>query len=60
MCIQCLGHFSLIPPAPSLAPLPPLPPLTTRYPAETILPISLILLKREYRELSEEAMIRSV
>jgi hypothetical protein len=37
MCIQCLGHFSPLPPAPSLTP---------HYLAETILPLSLILLKR--------------
>jgi hypothetical protein len=30
MCIQCLGHFFLLPPAPSLPPPP-------RYQAETIL-----------------------
>jgi hypothetical protein len=45
MCIQCLGHFSPLPPTPSLlALLPPSPPLPPRYPAETILPLSLILL----------------
>jgi hypothetical protein len=44
MCIQCLGHFSPLPPTPSLTPLTPC------YPAETILPISLILLKREYKQ----------
>jgi hypothetical protein len=44
MCIQCLGHFSPLPLA------PPLPPLTPRYLAETILPLSLILLKREYKQ----------
>jgi hypothetical protein len=37
MCIQYLGHFSPLPPPP-------------RYPAETILPLSLILLKREYKQ----------
>jgi hypothetical protein len=40
MCIQCLGHFS---PPPSLI------PATPRYQAETSLPLSLILLKREYK-----------
>jgi hypothetical protein len=31
MCIQCLGHFSPLPPAPTLTPLPYLPlPLTTQ------------------------------
>jgi tellurite resistance protein TehA-like permease len=51
MCIQGLGHFfPLSPPpplpthsAPSLSSLPP------QYPAETILPLFLILLKREYK-----------
>jgi hypothetical protein len=38
MCIQCLGHFFPLPPSPS------------RYQAETILPLSLILLKREYKQ----------
>jgi hypothetical protein len=37
MCIQRLGHFSPLPPTPSLT------PLTPRYQAETILPLSLIL-----------------
>jgi hypothetical protein len=47
MCIQCLGHYSPLPPYP-LPPLSPsLPPL---YQAKTILPLSLILLKREYKE----------
>jgi hypothetical protein len=39
---------------PSLRPLPypppPLPPLTPRYPAKTILPLSLLLLKTEYKQ----------
>jgi hypothetical protein len=43
MCIQCLGHFSTFPPI-------PLPP-TTLAEAETILPLSLILLKRKYKQL---------
>jgi hypothetical protein len=43
MCIQCLGHF--FPPSP-----PPLLPLTPRYPAETILSLYLVLLKREYKQ----------
>jgi hypothetical protein len=50
MCIQRLGHFSPLPPAPSLTPPPPSPPLPPHYPAETILPLSLILLKREYKQ----------
>jgi hypothetical protein len=49
ICIQCLGHFSplshLLFPQPS-----PSPRLPLRYQAETILPLSLILLKREYKQ----------
>jgi hypothetical protein len=45
MCIQGLGLFSPLPPPP---PLPPTPP--TQYAAETILPLFLILLKREYKQ----------
>jgi hypothetical protein len=56
MCIQCLGHFSPLPPPPPLPPIPPppspLPP--SRYPAETILPLFLILLKREYKHNKKE------
>jgi hypothetical protein len=48
MCIQCLGHFSPLPLTPSFT--PPLLPLIPRCPAETILPLSLILLKREYKQ----------
>jgi hypothetical protein len=48
MCIQCLGHFSPLLPTPYL--IPPYPPLTPHYRAETILPLSLILLKREYKQ----------
>jgi hypothetical protein len=48
MCIQCLGHFCPLPPAPSITPYPPT--LTPWYQAETILPLSLILLKREYKQ----------
>jgi hypothetical protein len=44
MCIQCLGHFSPLSPAPSLSSPPPC------YQAETILPLSLILLMREYKQ----------
>jgi hypothetical protein len=41
MCIQCLGHFSLL--APHILPyplplFPPVPALTPRYQGETILP----------------------
>jgi hypothetical protein len=43
ICIQCLGHFSPLPPTTSF-------PLTPLYQAETILPLSLILLKREYKQ----------
>jgi hypothetical protein len=51
MCIQCLGHFSPLPRFllyPSSLPYPP--PPTPRYQAETILPLSLVLLKREYKQ----------
>jgi hypothetical protein len=41
MCIQCTYEY--VPP-------PSLHPLTPHYPAETILPLSLILLKREYKQ----------
>jgi hypothetical protein len=44
MCIQCLGHFFPLPLASSLT------PPTPRYPAETILPLYLILLKTEYKQ----------
>jgi hypothetical protein len=50
MCIQCLGHFYLLhtafltPTSPSLIPSYPC------YLAETILLLSLILLKRQYKE----------
>jgi hypothetical protein len=38
-------------PFPLPPPIPPEPPaLTPHYPAETILPLSLILLKREYKQ----------
>jgi hypothetical protein len=52
MCIQCLGHFSFLLPSPRPLPFPcPLPfSLTPCYQAETILPLSLILLKREYKQ----------
>jgi hypothetical protein len=38
------------PPFPPPPPLPPLNPPTLRYQAETLLPFSLILLKREYKQ----------
>jgi hypothetical protein len=44
MCIQWLGHYSPLPPTPSL--MPPLP----HFQAETVLPLPLILLKREYKQ----------
>jgi hypothetical protein len=50
MCIQCLGHFSPRAPPPPLPLLPPLPPVTPCYQAETILPLSQVLLKREYKQ----------
>jgi hypothetical protein len=51
ICIQCLGHFSPLPSTPSLTPLLPLsPPTPPRYQAETILPLSPILLKRQYKQ----------
>jgi hypothetical protein len=43
MHIKCLGHFSPTPPSPS----PFLPP---HFQAESVLPLSLILLKREYKQ----------
>jgi hypothetical protein len=51
MCIQCLDYFCPPLPALSLSPAPFLPPPTAiPYQAETILPLSLILLKREYKQ----------
>jgi hypothetical protein len=51
MCIQCLGHFSSLPSAPSLSlPTLSLSPLPPHFQAETVLPLSLILLKREYKQ----------
>jgi hypothetical protein len=52
MCIQCLGHFSPLPPPPPLPPTPPPPSLLPppQNPTESILPLSLILLKREYKQ----------
>jgi hypothetical protein len=52
MCIQCLGHFSPLPPPPHLPPTlpPPSPPHPLSSQGETILPSSLILLKREYKK----------
>jgi hypothetical protein len=45
MCIQGLGHFSPLPPPPPLPPtLSLLFPSPPQYPAETILPLFLILL----------------
>jgi hypothetical protein len=44
MCIQCLGHFCPLPPTPLLS------PPTLRYQADTILHLSLLLLKREYKQ----------
>jgi hypothetical protein len=41
MCIRCLGHFSLLPIAPSLC---------SHFQAESFLPLSLILLKRKYMQ----------
>jgi hypothetical protein len=38
------------PPFPSPPPLHAPPPLPSRYPAETILPLSLLFLKREYKQ----------
>jgi hypothetical protein len=51
MCIQGLGNFSPLPHPLPYHPLDPfLSPQPPRYPAETILPVSLILLKREYKQ----------
>jgi hypothetical protein len=44
MCIQGLVHFSPLPPPPPLPPTPPPPSPRPQYPAETILPLFLILL----------------
>jgi hypothetical protein len=44
MCIQCLGHFSPLPPTTSLT------PFTPHYPEDTILPLPLVWLKREYQQ----------
>jgi hypothetical protein len=44
MCIQGLVHFSPLPPPPPLPPTPPPPSPHPQYPAETILPLFLILL----------------
>jgi hypothetical protein len=42
---------SFLPPSPCpFSYPPPLPPATPRYPAETILPLSLVLLKTEYKQ----------
>jgi hypothetical protein len=45
MCIQCLGDLFPRPPLP-----PSLPSNPPSYKAETILPLSPILLKREYKQ----------
>jgi hypothetical protein len=53
MYIQHLGHFSPPAPTPSLTTqsAPSLSrPLSPQYPTETILLLSLILLKREYKQ----------
>jgi hypothetical protein len=47
MCIHFLGHFSLLPPSPTLF------PSATHFQAEPVLPLSLILLKRRH-ELNKE------
>jgi hypothetical protein len=44
MCIQCLGHFSPLPPGPI-----PHPRSLPHFQTETVLPLSLILLKIEYK-----------
>jgi hypothetical protein len=44
MCMQGLVHFSPLPPPPPLPPTPPPPSPPPQYPAETILPLFLILL----------------
>jgi hypothetical protein len=43
------GSFLPPAPTPSLPPHPSVSPLPPRHPAETILPLSLILMKREYK-----------
>jgi hypothetical protein len=50
MCIQYLGHFSPLPLPPLFPPAPYLSSTPPHYQAETILPLSLILLKREYKQ----------
>jgi hypothetical protein len=50
MCIKCLGHFSPFTPLPSFDPVPSLSPKPPLFQAETVLPLSLILLKREYKQ----------
>jgi hypothetical protein len=52
MCIKGLGRFSTPTPTSSLTThsTPSLAPPPSQYPAETILPLSLILLKREYKQ----------
>jgi hypothetical protein len=42
--VHTLGHFSPLPPAPTLSPLP-----HPRFQAESVLPLSLILLKRRHK-----------
>jgi hypothetical protein len=52
MYIQCLGHFSPLPPPPPLPPTPPPPsPPTPLIPGRNYFAlISIILLKREYKQ----------
>jgi hypothetical protein len=53
MCIHCLGHFS--PP-----PRPPPPPLSSspaQFQADTVFPLSLILLKRRHKHNKEDKVV---
>jgi hypothetical protein len=52
MCIHCLGHFSPMVPTPTISfPSPPC------FQAETVLPLSLILLKRRHKHKKDKAFL---
>jgi hypothetical protein len=48
MCIHCLGHFS------SLSPLPPSSPFPPQFQAGSVLPLSLVLLKKRDKPNKED------